>query len=134
MIKNKLLKFCCINFWKISILEFPSGLVNCFNPLGHSGHDKLQAVVGSKDAAIGDPNRIGFFIILDNKNEVPISRPLIIFFNDMNFNASIFFYSNINIHFQNCVLYYKKNDLCHPRYLTLCFISLGPFWYHIQKE
>lgn len=31
----------------------PSGLVNCFNPLGHSGHDRLQAVVGSKEAAIG---------------------------------------------------------------------------------
>ena len=31
----------------------PVGLVKALNPLGHSGHRKLQEVVGSKDIEMG---------------------------------------------------------------------------------
>ena len=44
---------------------FPTGLVKSFSPLGHSGHARLHAVVGSKEAAMGLPKTIGFFIVLD---------------------------------------------------------------------
>jgi len=51
----------------VSDLAFPSVLVKSFKPLGHSGQDRLQAVVGSKEAAIGYPKIIGFFIFFDSK-------------------------------------------------------------------
>jgi len=34
----------------------PVGRVNCFKPLGHSGHPKLHAVVGSMESEKGFPN------------------------------------------------------------------------------
>ncbi len=34
------------------------------NPLGHSGHLRLQLVVGSNEMAIGNPHCIGFLNIL----------------------------------------------------------------------
>lgn len=37
----------------------PVGRVKDLNPLGHSGHLKLQEVVGSNDIAIGIPNCVG---------------------------------------------------------------------------
>ena len=39
----------------------PVGLVNARNPLGHSGHRRLQEVVGSKEMEIGYPHCMGFF-------------------------------------------------------------------------
>jgi hypothetical protein len=45
----------------------PVGLVKDFKPLGHSGHDKLQAVVGSTDSETGNPQTIGRFTILLKK-------------------------------------------------------------------
>jgi hypothetical protein len=56
----------CLNF-STSIL--PVGLVNDFNPLGHSGQAKLHAVVGSTDIAIGSPHIIGRFIHLLNQKD-----------------------------------------------------------------
>ena len=38
---------------KKSFSSMPVGLVKALNPLGHSGHLKLQDVVGSKDIEIG---------------------------------------------------------------------------------
>jgi hypothetical protein len=38
----------------------PVGRVNERNPLGHSGHLKLQEVVGSNDNEIGKPHCVGF--------------------------------------------------------------------------
>ena len=38
----------------------PVGLVNALNPLGHSGHRRLQEVVGSKEIEIGNPHCTGF--------------------------------------------------------------------------
>jgi hypothetical protein len=37
----------------------PVGLVKARNPLGHSGHRRLQEVVGSKEIEIGNPHWIG---------------------------------------------------------------------------
>ena len=46
----------CFKIWALtSGFKFPVGLVNCLNPLGHSGHFKLHAVVGSIEMAIGLP-------------------------------------------------------------------------------
>ena len=47
---------------KKSALRLPVGLVKDLNPLGHSGHLKLQAVVGSKDNEKGRPHTFGFFV------------------------------------------------------------------------
>ena len=41
----------------------PVGLVNDFSPLGHSGQERLHAVVGSMETDIGSPQIIG----LDNR-------------------------------------------------------------------
>jgi hypothetical protein len=41
--------------------------VNDFSPLGHSGHDKLHAVVGSTDSDTGSPHTNGFLKILLRK-------------------------------------------------------------------
>jgi hypothetical protein len=38
---------------KVSIVKLPVGLENALNPLGHSGHFKLQAVVGSMEKFAG---------------------------------------------------------------------------------
>ena len=38
----------------------PVGLVKLLKPEGHSGHLRLQEVVGSIDKDIGKPFRIGF--------------------------------------------------------------------------
>ena len=38
----------------------PVGLVNALKPLGHSGHRRLQEVVGSKEIEIGSPQTMGF--------------------------------------------------------------------------
>lgn len=40
----------------------PIGRVNALNPLGHSGHRKLQDVVGSNEIEKGTPHWIGRFI------------------------------------------------------------------------
>ena len=53
-------KFCNI-LVLTSVFKFPIGRLNCLNPLGHSGHFRLQAVVGSMEIAIGVPQCIGFF-------------------------------------------------------------------------
>ena len=45
----------------------PVGLVNDFSPLGHSGHERLHAVVGSIETVIGTPQIIGRDNILLNK-------------------------------------------------------------------
>jgi len=45
----------------------PVGLLKAFNPLGHSGHPRLHAVVGSIERANGLPQTIGFFKIRDNQ-------------------------------------------------------------------
>ncbi len=47
--------------------NIPVGLVNALNPLGHSGHLKLQDVVGSKEIEDGYPHCTGFFKTLDMK-------------------------------------------------------------------
>lgn len=39
-----------------SFFNIPVGLVKARNPLGHSGHLKLQLVVGSKEILEGNPN------------------------------------------------------------------------------
>lgn len=39
----------------------PVGLVNDLNPLGHSGHLRLQEVVGSIEMLIGNPLISGVF-------------------------------------------------------------------------
>jgi len=38
----------------------PVGRVKALNPLGHSGHLKLQLVVGSNETEMGYPHCIGF--------------------------------------------------------------------------
>jgi hypothetical protein len=48
----------------------PVGRVNDFKPLGHSGQDKLHAVVGSKEIAKGIPNINGFPISLLNPYDI----------------------------------------------------------------
>ena len=50
-----------------SVFKFPVARVNCFSPLGHSGHPKLQAVVGSIEIEEGFPQVIGFFNSLESK-------------------------------------------------------------------
>jgi len=52
---------------KKSNLMVPVGLVNDFSPLGHSGQDKLQAVVGSTDSETGIPQTNGLPKILLKK-------------------------------------------------------------------
>ena len=52
---------------KKSSLMVPVGRVKDFKPLGHSGHDKLQAVVGSTDREMGNPQTIGRFKTLLKK-------------------------------------------------------------------
>ena len=39
----------------------PLGRVNSLNPLGHSGHLRLQDVVGSNEIEMGKPHCTGFF-------------------------------------------------------------------------
>jgi hypothetical protein len=41
----------------------PVGRVNALKPLGHSGHRRLQDVVGSKEIEIGYPHWTGLFKI-----------------------------------------------------------------------
>jgi len=41
---------------KKSLFNIPVGLVKARKPLGHSGHLKLQEVVGSKEIENGDPH------------------------------------------------------------------------------
>jgi len=41
----------------------PVARVNDFNPLGHSGQERLHAVVGSTEIETGKPQIIGFDII-----------------------------------------------------------------------
>ena len=45
--------------------RLPVFLVNCFNPLGHSGQPKLQEVVGSILNANGSPEMKDFFKTLE---------------------------------------------------------------------
>ena len=52
-------------FLNRSISIFPVGLEKDLNPLGHSGHLRLQAVVGSIVKLIGTPAMTGLFINLD---------------------------------------------------------------------
>ena len=47
------------------MLSFPVGLVNDLNPLGHSGHLRLQAVVGSIAMLIGSPLILDSFRFLE---------------------------------------------------------------------
>ena len=44
----------------------PTGLVNDLRPLGHSGHPRLQAVVGSTEMENGFPKTIGLLNSLLN--------------------------------------------------------------------
>jgi hypothetical protein len=44
----------------------PVGLVKERNPLGHSGHRRLQEVVGSIEMLMGNPLMEGFFVNLEN--------------------------------------------------------------------
>ncbi len=46
---------------KKSFFRFPVALEKALNPLGHSGHLRLQAVVGSMEMVIGSPHWMGFF-------------------------------------------------------------------------
>ena len=39
--------------------SIPVGRENSLNPLGHSGHLKLQDVVGSKEMEMGNPHCMG---------------------------------------------------------------------------
>jgi hypothetical protein len=41
---------------KKSFFNIPVGLENDLNPLGHSGHLRLQLVVGSNDMETGSPH------------------------------------------------------------------------------
>ena len=45
--------------------SIPVGLVNSLLPLGHSGHLKLQEVVGSIEMLIGIPHCMGFEVIFE---------------------------------------------------------------------
>ena len=54
-------------FLNESIRSVPVGLVNDFSPLGHSGQERLHAVVGSIETVIGTPQIIGRDKILLNK-------------------------------------------------------------------
>lgn len=47
---------------KKSFFNMPVGLVNSRNPLGHSGHRRLQDVVGSKEIEMGYPHCMGFLV------------------------------------------------------------------------
>jgi len=51
-----------MTFLKKSLSSIPVGRVKERNPLGHSGHRKLQEVVGSKDNATGYPQFVAFFV------------------------------------------------------------------------
>ena len=53
----------------IWVLSLPVGLVNFFNPLGHSGQPRLHAVVGSIDIENGLPLWKTAFVFLDTKKE-----------------------------------------------------------------
>ena len=44
-----------IEFWNRLGFNDPVGRVNSLRPLGHSGHLKLQCVVGSNEMLIGIP-------------------------------------------------------------------------------
>jgi hypothetical protein len=48
-------------FRKKSPRRLPVGLLNARNPLGHSGHLRLHAVVGSMDTVNGIPQWMGFW-------------------------------------------------------------------------
>jgi hypothetical protein len=48
-----------MTFRKKSSFILPVSLVKDLNPLGHSGHFRLQAVVGSIDIVIGVPHCTG---------------------------------------------------------------------------
>ena len=54
-----------IVFSKISSPNIPVLRENDLIPLGHSGHRKLQDVVGSMLILIGNPQCIGLFIHFD---------------------------------------------------------------------
>jgi len=54
-----------IIFLLISGVKFPVFLVNCLRPLGHSGHPRLQVVVGSILNANGEPKTNDFLVILE---------------------------------------------------------------------
>jgi hypothetical protein len=54
-----------MTFWNKSPFKLPVGLVNDLNPLGHSGHRKLQAVVGSMERVMGRPFIAGLFFHFD---------------------------------------------------------------------
>jgi hypothetical protein len=56
-----------IFFYLKKLIRFPVFLVNCFNPLGHSGQPKLQAVVGSILNASGIPDICEDFKVLETK-------------------------------------------------------------------
>jgi hypothetical protein len=43
----------------------PIGLVKLLSPLGHSGHRKLQLVVGSMETLIGLATNSGFLKVLE---------------------------------------------------------------------
>jgi hypothetical protein len=46
------------------VFRLPVSRVKALKPLGHSGHRRLQAVVGSMDKLTGLPQCMGFFKIL----------------------------------------------------------------------
>lgn len=58
-----------IVFVKKSELSMPVGRVKARSPLGHSGHRRLQLVVGSNEIEYGKPHIIGRFKILLKENE-----------------------------------------------------------------
>jgi len=49
---------------KKSLCNMPVGRVNALKPLGHSGHRRLQDVVGSNEIEIGKPHWTGLLVHL----------------------------------------------------------------------
>ena len=47
---------------KKSDFKFPVGRVKARKPEGHSGHLRLQAVVGSMEMVMGNPQGLDFFV------------------------------------------------------------------------
>lgn len=50
--------------------KFPVGREKALSPLGHSGHLRLHAVVGSIEMVIGCPQCMADFVHLDKKYEL----------------------------------------------------------------
>ena len=78
-----------INFLKSSGFNKPKGLVNEPNPEGHSGHFKLQWLVGSIEYEIGIPHTTGFLISLATVKDDNTFTALIVLLTVKYFNRFI---------------------------------------------